>query len=59
MIKKEAFENQLKQHSIKHTRSNTQEKTFVDCFLWATFSENFAIATVFSLGTKKLVWDSE
>ena len=35
MIKKKTFENQLKQHLIKHTRSNTH-----------TFSEKFEIATL-------------
>ena len=53
MLRKKTFENQLKQHSIKHTCSNRQDKIFMDWFLLATFSEKF------EMGTVKLDQDSE
>ena len=54
MIKKKTFENQLKQHLIKHTRSNTQEKIFMDWFLCATFSEKFEITTLIFPGDQRI-----
>ena len=46
MLRKKTFENQLKQHSIKHTCSNRQDKIFMDWSLLATFSEKFEMRTV-------------
>ena len=60
MIKKKSFKNQLKQHSIKHTRSNTQEHK--KKFSWIGFYELHSLKSLrqrlqLFIGTKKLVRD--